>query len=272
MRHLHIELMKVLSYRAFWFMTGFYLLLLAFMIFGIPSLIDWVAEKSGEPTRFRIFKAIVFNFPDIWQNIAFVASMRVFIKVILGIIVIILVTSEFHFMTVRANIINGYDRKDFLLGKVEMILFLGLVSTAVIFLSGLYLGLVHSSSRELSDVFGKMVYLLGYYIEVVTYLMFCLFLGILFKRTGITFIAHFVYLIVEPILDYKLPESIGPYLPMNVMNAIIKTPNTSLIKVKSPEFNFDFQEAISFADVGWCLGYAAVFIGLSYLILKKRDI
>ncbi len=271
-RHLQIELMKVLSYRAFWFMTGFYLLLLAFMIFGIPGLIDYVAEKSGEPTRFRIFKAIVFNFPDIWQNISFVASMRFFIKIILGIIVIILVTTEYHFMTIRANIINGYSRKDFLLGKVEMVLFLGLVSTLVIFLSGLYLGFMHSSSTGLGDVFGKMIYLLAYYMEAITYLLFCLFLGILFKKTGITFIAHFVYMIIEPILDYKLPDSIGPYLPMNAMNAIIQTPNTSLIKVKSPEFDFDFQEAIHLADVGWCLGYGLLFIGLSYLVLRKRDI
>lgn len=271
-RHLHIELMKVISYRAFWFMILFYVLLLAFMIFGIPGLIDYVAEKSGEPTKFRIFKAIVFNFPDIWQNIAFVASMRFFIKIILGIIIIILVTTEYHFMTIRANIINGYSKKDFLLGKLEMIVFLSLVSTLVIFLSGLYLGFIHSSSTSIGDVFGKMIFLLAYFIEVSAYLIFCLFLGILFKKTGITFIAHFVYLIVEPILEYNLPDSFGPYLPLNAMNGILKTPNTSLIKVKSPEFNFDFQEVVAIQDVGVCLAYALLFTGFSYLLLKKRDV
>ncbi len=272
MRHLQIELMKVLSYKAFWFMIIFYALLLAFMIFGIPGLIDYIAEKSGEPTRFRIFKAIVFNFPDIWQNIAFVASMRYFIKIILGIIIIILVTTEYHFMTIRANIINGFSKKDFLIGKIEMILLLSLVSTLVIFLSGLYLGFIHSSSKSISDVFGKMLYLLAYFIEVGTYLIFCLFFGILFKRTGITFIVHFVYLIVEPILDYNLPEWITPYLPLNAMNGIIKTPNTSLIKIKSPEFDYDFQEVVALSDVSVCLAYAVIFILLSYLLLKRRDI
>ena len=271
-RLLQIELMKVVSYKAFWFMISFYVLLLAFMIFGIPGLIDWVAEKSGEPSKFRIFKAIVFNFPDIWQNISFVASMRFFIKIVLGIIVIILVTTEYHFMTIRANIINGFSKGDYLAGKVEMVVFLGIVSTVVIFLSGLYLGLVHSSSRSLHDVFGKMIYLLAYFIELTTYLLFCLFLGILFKKTGITFIAHFVYMIIEPILDYKLPDSFGPWLPLNAMNGIIKTPNTSLIKVKSPDFNFDFQEAVNISDVGICLGYAAIFVALSYLLLRKRDV
>ena len=271
-RHLQIELMKVMSYRAFWFMIIFYALLLAFMIFGIPGLIDYIAVKSGEPTKFRIFKAIVFNFPDIWQNIAFVSSMRYFIKIILGIIIIILVTTEYHFLTIRANIINGYSKKDFLTGKVEMILFLSLVSMLVIFLSGLYLGFIHSSSKSIADVFGKMIYLLAYFIEVSTYLIFCLFFGILFKKTGIAFIAHFVYLIVEPILDYNLPEWLTPYLPLNAMNGIIKTPNTSLIKIKAPGFDYDFQEAIAVSDVGVCIGYALVFIMLSYYLLKRRDL
>jgi hypothetical protein len=271
-RLLKIELKKVLSYKAFWFMISFYSALLAIMIFGIPGLIDYVAEKSGEPTRFRIFKAIVFNFPDIWQNIAFVASLRYFIKIILGIIVIILVTSEFHFLTVRANIINGFSRSDFLAGKLSMIVLLAIFSTLIIFLSGLYLGFTNSASLSMSHVFGKMQYLGGYFIEIVSYLIFCLFFAILFKKTGITFIAHVVYLIIEPIIDYKINDSLTPYLPLNAINRIIQTPNTSLIKVKTAEFNFDFQEFIAIQDVAVCLGYAGLFVILSLLILRHRDI
>ncbi len=272
MRLLKIEFKKVLSYKAFWFMIGFYAALLAIMIFGIPGLIDYVAEKSGEATQFRIFKAIVFNFPDIWQNVAYVASLRYFIKIILGIIVIILVTSEFHFLTIRANIINGYSRSDFLYGKMVMIGVLAIFSTLVIFLSGLYLGFTNSPSSSMDHVFGKMGYLAGYFLEIVTYLIFCLFFGILFKKTGITFVAHFVYLIIEPIIDYKIPDAISPYLPLNAMNRIIQTPNTSLIKVKTSEFNFDFQEFIAFHDIAICIAYALFFTLLSLFILKKRDI
>jgi hypothetical protein len=271
-RLLKIELLKVKSYKAFWLMLSFYGAILAFMIFGIPGLIDWIAEQSGEPTQFRIFKAIVFNFPDIWQNISFVASMRFFIKIILGLIVIMLITSEFHYLTIRGNIINGMSRKDFLVSKIEMIIFLSIFSTIILILSGFYLGFVHSSTVSIGKIFGKMIYLLAYFIELSTYLLFCLLIGIVFKKAGIAFIANFVYLIVEPILDYNLPEWITPYLPVNAMNGIIISPNTSLIKVKSPGFDYEFQEAISFFDVSLCLAYAALFIFLSYTILKKRDI
>lgn len=253
-------------------MLLFYALLLAIMIFGIPGLIDYIAEKSGEPSKFRIFKAIVFNFPDIWQNISFVASARFFIKIILGIIIIILVTNEFHFLTIRSNIITGLDKKDFLVAKVELIILLSVFSTLIIFLSGLYLGFMHSVSKSIGDVFGKMLFLAGYFIEIFSYLSFCLMIAVIFKRTGVTFVVHFVYLIIEPILDYNLSEKITPYLPFNAINSIIRSPNTSLIKVKSPGFDYEFQEFIELSDVGLCFGYAMLFIGISYLILKKRDI
>lgn len=271
-RLLKIEAQKLFSYKAFWLMISFYTVILAIMIFGIPGLIDYIAEKSGEPTRYRIFKAIVFNFPDIWQNISFVASMRIFIKIVLGIIVIIIITTEFNYLTVRSNIINGFSRKEFLLGKIEFIIALSIFSTLVIFLSGLYLGLVHSSSKSISDIFSKMGFLLGYFIELTTYLLFCLFLGILFKKTGITFVVHIVYFIIEPIVDYNISDKLSPYLPINAMNNVIQTPNTSLIKVKTPGFDFDFQTALSFVDIGVCIFYAILFIAISYIILQKRDL
>lgn len=269
---LQIELQKFMSYKAFWLMLVFYAVLLAFMIFGIPGLIDYVAEKSGDPSKFRIFKAIVFNFPDIWQNITYVASSRYFIKIILGIIVIIIITNEYSYLTIRANIIAGFDRKDFLLAKIELILLLSLFSTLIIFLSGLYLGFLNSASTSIGHVFGKMTFLLGYFIEISAFLLFCLLLGIVFKKTGITFIVLFVYFIIEPILEYKLSDKITPYLPLEAINNIIQTPNTSLVKIKTPEFNMDFQEAVSFSDVSVCIAYALVFILLSYFVLKRRDI
>jgi len=180
---LKIELQKFLSYKAFWLMLSFYAVLLAVMIFGIPGLIDYIAEKSGDPSQFRIFKAIVFNFPDIWQNITYVASSRYFIKIILGIIVIIIITNEYHYLTIRSNIIAGFDRKDFLTAKIELILLLSLFSTLIIFLSGLYLGFVHSTSTSIHFVFGKMLFILGYFIEIAAFLLFCMLLGIIFKKT-----------------------------------------------------------------------------------------
>ncbi len=252
-------------------MLLFYTLLLAIMVFGIPGLIDYVAEKTGD-SKIRIFKAIVFNFPDIWQNIAYVASLRIFIKMILGLIVIVLITNEFSNLTIRSNIISGLSRGEFLTGKLLLIFVLALFSTIVIFFSGLYLGFTNSASKGLADVFGKMSFLGGYFLEIFVFLSFSLLVGIIFRKTGFSIIVMLAYFIVELILDHKLPDSFSPYLPLNAMNNIIRSPNTSLIKLKSPGFNFDFQEAVSIGDIGIALTWAVIFILLSYFLLKKRDI
>ncbi|RLD61529.1 MAG: hypothetical protein DRJ05_02425 [Bacteroidetes bacterium] len=271
-RLLKIEFKKLFSYKAFWVMLILYTVLQAIMIFGIPGLMDWIGEKSGDVSRFRIFKALVFNFPDIWQNIAYVASSRYFVKIILGIIAIIIITNEYHFLTIRSNIINGLGRGEFLAGKLEVLFVLSLFSTIILVLSGFYLGFMNSVSTTITHVFGKTVFLGGYLLELYSYLIFCLFLGILFKKTGVAFIAHFIYLIIEPILEFKLPDNIAPYLPLNGINNIVRSPNTSLMKIKIPGFNFDFQEAISFTDVAICIVWASLFIAFSWIILKKRNL
>ena len=270
-RLLKIEYRKLRRHKGFWVMILFYLALLVFMIFGIPGLLDYLADKMNEP-KIRIFKALVFNFPDIWQNIAYVSGLRVFIKVILGIIVIILITNEFNYNTIRLNIVNGLSRVDFLTAKVLLLAGFSLLSMIILFLSGLYLGFRHSVNTSISTVFSHLEYLPAYFLELFTYLLFCMMLAILLKRAGITFIIHFVYFIVEPILDYKLPDAIGPYLPWNAMNSLVISPNSSLIKVKTSALNFDFQEYIAIGDVAVCLAYAALFIFISHLILKKRDL
>ncbi|GAB4310898.1 MAG: hypothetical protein Kow00127_00670 [Bacteroidales bacterium] len=269
---LNIELLKVRRYRAFWFMAGTYSLILVFMIFGIPGLIDYVAEKTGNPTQLRIFKAVVFNFPDIWQNIAFVAGLRYFIKILLGLIVIILVTSEYHFLTTRSMVISGLKKTDLVTAKTGMILFLALFSTLLNFLSGLYLGSVHSPPSSMKYMFSHLEFLAGYFTELSVYLIFCMMIAVLVKKAGIAFIVHFLYLILEPVLDHKLPDSFSPWLPLNAINRIVRTPNTSLIKVDSSEFNFDFQTALEWQGVLICVAYGLIFLGISYLVTAKRDL
>ncbi|MBN1338785.1 MAG: ABC transporter permease [Bacteroidales bacterium] len=271
-RLLKIEYRKIHRHKAFWLMMGLYSILLGVMIFGIPELIDYIAAKTDQASKLRIFKAVVFNFPDVWQNITYVASARFFIKIILGIIVIIMITNEFNYHTVRLNVVTGMGRGEFLTAKTLMVAVLTVFSTLFVFLSGLYLGLAHSSQTGFQAIFSKMGFLPAYLLEVFTYLLFCMFLGILLKKAGVAFIAHFIYFIIEPIAEYKLPDAAGPYLPLNAMNRLIQSPNTSLIKVKGPDFNFTFQEHIAAGDVLICAMYAALFFLLCLLVLKKRNL
>ncbi len=76
LRLLKIEWLKLKSYKAFWIMVGLYLFILFSIIFGLPEILDYIASKTSESAPVKAFKAIAFNFADVWQNIAFVAGMR----------------------------------------------------------------------------------------------------------------------------------------------------------------------------------------------------
>ncbi len=268
-----IEWEKLRSYRAFWVMVGLYLFILASIIFGLPAFLDFLASKTQDNVAIKAFKLIAFNFPDIWQNVAYVASMRVFIKIILAIIVVIIITNEFTFLTIRTNILSGMSRTEFVLAMMEVIFMLSLLSTVAIFLSGFYLGLTNSSVITMSAIVGKTVYLLAYFLEVFTFLMFAFLIAVLVRKTGFSVIILLLYPLIEVIIQFNLvAEDYRKYLPLNAMNHLIWSPNTSLIKVNTPQFKMDFQEFIAFGDVAVCLLYAALFTGIIYFYLKKKDL
>jgi ABC-2 type transport system permease protein len=268
---LQIEFRKIFPYKMFWVMSGIYLLSLIFFSYGLPSLIDYFSMKSKAP-EVKLLMNFLYNFPDIWQNLAWAASLRYFIKIFLGMIIIILVTNEYSFLTVRNNIINGLSRTDFLMSKVYVCILFSIVATLLIFLTGTVLGLSYSTTVSFHTFFGKMIFLLGYFIEILAYLLFSMMLAILVRRTGFAIGILFVYPIFEIIIQQKIADSIQPFLPVNAINHILRTPNTSLIQFKSPEFNVDLQTGLQSLDVVVALLYAALFVGVSLWVIRKRDL
>lgn len=268
---LQIELRKIIPYKMFWVMSGIYLLSLVFFAYGLPSLIDYFTMQSNVP-EIKLLMKFLYNFPDIWQNLAWAASLRFFIKIFIGIILIILVTNEYSYLTIRHNVFNGLSRTDFLLSKVYVAVLLSLAATFLILLTGTTLGLIYSSTISFQAFFSKMDFLFGYFVEMLSFLLFSLMIGILVKRTGFAIGLLFVYPIIELIIQQKIPESIQPFLPLNAMNHVLRTPNTSLIQFRSPEFNVELQTGLHAQDIIVALLYSALFVGISLWVIRKRDL
>ena len=128
-----------------------------------------------------------------------------------------------------------------------------------------------------------MQYLVGYFVKLVGFFSFCLFLGILIKRSAFALGFLILWQTFEGIstgILYWKAEAIAPYVtrffPLNSMANLIKEPGTRLGAVKSAanqlgeEFtkNYDVQ----FWDVLIVMGWTALFIYWSYALLKKRDL
>lgn len=274
LRLLKIEWLKLKSYKAFWIMVGMYLFILFSITFALPEFLDFVATQTSESAPISAFETIAFNFADVWQNLAFVMGMRFFIKIFLALLILVFISNEFSYLTIRSNILSGMSRTQFMLGKLSVVFLLSLISTLAILVSGLYLGFRFSANTETTAILSRIHWLFFYFIETFTYLTFALLIGVLIRKTGFAIITLLSYNFLELIAQYYTPENFEKFLPLNAMNGIINGVNTSLLHVKTDEFNLgDFiQSSASITDIGICLGYLVVFIGLIHLYLNKKDL
>ena len=79
------------------------------------EFLKWLKSKGADFDEVDILRVPLYHFPDIWQNLTYIST---YFQPILAIIVIISLTNEFSFKTIRQNIIDGFDRKDFLVSKL----------------------------------------------------------------------------------------------------------------------------------------------------------
>jgi len=267
-RLLKIELKKILTYRTFWVLTGLYLLSMIIVLGSLQAFLDSVVNNSDIPDNIPIPTISIYIFPDIWHNLTYIASSRFSFKVILAIIVIILITNEYSFRTIRQNIITGLSRTEFMIAKLDIIILLCFVSTLILFFTGLFLGIAHTKEVSVAIISNKMEFLLVYFLELLVYLVFAMFIAILLRKAGLSIGLLLLYTIMEPIIKLSLPSGFGKYLPLEAMNNLIHLPNTKLMKL----MGIEFQEYIAITDVSVAIAYGSIFVLFSWILLKYRDL
>lgn len=261
-----IELIKLFNNKVFWVLLGLYVLIIATIFFGVQTFINEIVKDAGKSAPIPVTKISIYLFPDIWHNLTFLAG---FMKMLLGIIVIIFITNEFSYKTIRQNIITGLSRFDFLMSKLLTIAALSLFATLVLYIIGIILGFKNSTDVTLASFFGKSEFVLAYFLELFAFMVFALLLGILAKRSGFAIgLLLLYYYIIENWLNYKLPDDWGDFLPLKAVSNLIDIPNTSLMKL----FGLNFREFVGIQDLIVVIAYTALFIYLMFLTLRKRDL
>lgn len=266
-RLLHIEWLKLKNSRAFWVLIILYYVSLTVACTGVMGILLWM-ESLG--TSFKgITPTIIpfYDFPDIWHNITYIAS---FIKIFLAFIVIISITNDHGYRTIRQNVIDGLDRKEYLLSKISMIGAFSIINTLFILVIGLIMGFIYSSVVDMASIFQYSEFLLAHALEVFTYLMFAFLIGMLLKKAGFAIVLLGIYsLILDPILSISFPDHIQPYidvlLPVTSINQLVEFPYT----------RYAFMEIQDYVELkDWLIVsvWAGVLVFLSYLAVKKRDL
>jgi ABC-2 type transport system permease protein len=273
LRLLEIELIKLRTSR-----VSRVLIISYFFLLTSIALIAAIKFDIG-PIKFHSAEGI-FNFPYIWHFNTYVAA---WLKLFLAIIIVSMVANEYDNKTLKQNLIDGLSKKEFILSKFLTVLLFSLISVVFVAVVSLILGLIYSDYTELGIIFSDLQYLIGYFVKLVGFFSFCLFLGILIKRSAFALGFLILWQAVEGIsagMLYWKAESIAPAVlrlfPLNAMSNLIKEPGTRLGAVKSAasqlgeEFTKDYS--VQSLDVIIVFAWTAIFIYGSYALLKKRDL
>ncbi|HZY78938.1 MAG TPA: hypothetical protein VFE50_05400, partial [Cyclobacteriaceae bacterium] len=181
---LNIELKKLTNYRTFWVVCGIYFITLTFVTASGMEVLKYLADRGAEfGAEINIRRIPLYHFPDVWQNLLWIAG---FFKFILGVLVIISVTNEFAYRTVRQNVIDGLSRWEFLQSKILTNAVLAASSTVVLFLIALITGLIYSPELRFSEVIDDIEFFPAYFLQVFGYLSFALLMSVFVNRAGLT--------------------------------------------------------------------------------------
>lgn len=275
-RLLHIEFIKLWNNRA-----SKVLIISYFTLLTSIALFAAIKFDIG-PIQFHLADQGIFNFPYIWHFNTFITA---FFKLFLAIVIVSMMSNEYSNKTIKQNLIDGLSKKEFILSKFLTVISFSLISTLFVFVVSLILGLAYSDYNEISIILTDLEFLVAFFVKLTGFFSFCLFLGVLVKRSA--FALGFLILwqvfegIIRGVMRWKLfdgetTDAIMGFFPLQAMFNLIKEPFTRLGAVQSvvnqmgEELSLDY--AIHWYEILIVLIWTAIFIYGSYAILKKRDL
>ncbi|CAA0162212.1 Probable ABC-type transport system, permease component [Tenacibaculum maritimum] len=280
LRLLTIEFHKLKHNRASKVLSIIYFVLLTSI-----ALVAAIKFDIG-PIKFHLADQGIFNFPYIWHFNTYIAAI---FKFFLLLVIVSMTANEYSYKTLKQNLIDGLSKKEFILSKFYAVVVFAAISTLFVFITSLTLGLIYSDYNEFSIITSGFIYLFAFFIKLVGFFSFGLFLGILIKRSAFAVGAMLIWLLNENMIRGYLysffdtaenttekVNQIMQFLPLEAMSNLIKEPFTKLGAVKSVAKRMgetivkDFS--VNYADIFIVLAWTFIFIYLSYILLKKRDL
>lgn len=275
-RLLQIEFIKLWNNRA-----SKILIISYFVLLTSIALVAAIKFDIG-PIKFHLAEQGIFNFPYIWHFNTFITA---FFKLFLAIVIVSMMANEYSNKTIKQNLIDGLSKKEFILSKFLTVISFSLISTVFVFVMSMILGLIYSDFNELSIIFSDLEFLLAFFVKLVGFFSFCLFLGILIKRSAFALGFLILWQVFEgfvrgmirwKLFDGETTDTVMGFFPLNAMWNLIKEPFSRLNAVQTAVEQMGEKIALNY-HVHWyeiliVFCWTLIFIYLSYVLLKKRDL
>lgn len=241
-------------------------------------------EFSFAGIHIRIADQGIFNFPYIWHFNSWVAA---WLKLFLAIVIVSIMANEYSNRTLKQNLIDGLSKKEFLTSKFLTVIAFSLISTIFLFIVSLILGLLFSDYNEASIIFTDLEFIFAYFLKLVGFFSFCMFLGILIKRSAFALgflifwqIIEGIFYLISALFKWKFKSNvidhIIPFLPLESMSNLVNEPLSRLNFIQSAANqlgeNFQRDYHVHWHEILIVLGWTTIFVYLSYRLLQKRDL
>jgi len=260
LRLLKIEIHKIFYSKIFWVLLGLYGLLMVPLSLGmnkLPNLIFNFIQGANPLAGTPMEGFSIFNHPNVWHFITFLST---WFNTLLVIILIIVVTNDFRFKTLKQHIIDGMSKWEVILAKQLVIVLL--IGIGALF--NIILVLALGKNVEGVSMFEGIPILLPYCLAMFLYMNLAYFLSFCFRRSGIALIFLLLYSwVVENVASFTfLPESVSKILPMKLVKNMIPNPGNSFLGLPT-------ESDLSFFNISVCAAYITFFIGFNYWMLKR---
>ncbi len=222
----------------------------------------------------------IFEFPYIWHITTFFIA---FFKFFFAIVVVSMIGNEYSNRTLKQNLIDGLSKKEVILSKFYFILAYSVVVTALVFVITLIIGMSNAPSSALyvDIIFDGSEFILAYFLKLLTFFSLCLCVGVLIKRSAFSLGFLFILYIAEMIFyaltkfewsNAQTADSIFQFMPYTSMWNLINDPVTRMINVNNPGEMRPTDYAVHWYEIVIALSWIAIYIFLSYRLLKRRDL
>jgi len=258
------------------------LIITYFILITFIALIASIEFNIGQ-IQFRVADQGIFNFPYIWHFNSYIAAL---LKIFLAIVIVSMMSNEYSNRTIKQNLIDGLSKKEFILSKFLTVLVFSGISTIFLFIVTIILGYSFSDFTEFSIVVSDLEYLLAYFVKLTGFFAFCMFLGILIKRSAFALGFLVVWAIFESILygilNFKvfkgtdIATNIMQFFPLESMSNLVVEPFSRLNAVQAAA-NQIGGELVKDYGIHWyqlliVIAWVFIFVYLSLFLLKKRDL
>lgn len=208
----------------------------------------------------------IYQFPESYHYLAYIAS---WFNLLIGVIIMVATSNEIKYKTQRQNVIDGLSKKDVIISKFIVVILFSIVVTVYIMLIGLIFGLIYSD--DYSEIFTGMDQVGAYFLSTLGYFSFAFFFASLVRIQALAIILYIFSTLIEALIGLVTVREYYQFFPLRTFGQLVPFPyETAMV---NPEQGI--PETFMLGQ-GWSAVFASVyilaFIGISYWVIKRRDI